>query len=103
MKSIGFNEKEMNDFLAYWLPKLQEKPYYFIGLLPEEIIEQKEQLVTSVQPDTVIRTRFVFEGLDQPFTVKEPAPVPAHTRNGFVVTDWGGTIVGKSCSDITVQ
>lgn len=103
MTTIGFNEKETADFLAYWLPKLTEKPYYFVTLLPEDVINQKEKLTFSVNPDTLIRSRFVFEGLDAPISVKSPSNIASHSRSGFTVTDWGGTIVGKSCTDVTVK
>jgi len=103
LNTIGFNDKEISDFLAYWLPKLNEKPYYFITLLPEDVINTKEALTFSVKPETLIRTRVVFEGLDAPVSVKPPATIPTHKRVGFTVTDWGGTLVGKSCTDVTVK
>lgn len=123
MTEIGFNEKEIGDFLAYWLPRLQEKPYYFITLLPESIINQKEKLVffeqktdnrpaspaggqpTTIIPDTLIRTRVVFEGLDLPVFVAplDISDLAKGNRTGFTVTDWGGTIVGKDCQDVTVK
>ncbi|MBI5451940.1 hypothetical protein HY945_00590, partial [Candidatus Gottesmanbacteria bacterium] len=33
MQKIGFNTKEISDFLDYWLPRLNEKPYYYIGVV----------------------------------------------------------------------
>lgn len=103
MKEIGFNEKEISDFMNYWLPRLTEKPYYFVTLLPENVINQKEKLAFSVSPDTLIRSRFVFEGLDAPLSVKPLTNITSHARTGFTVADWGGTIVGKSCTDVTVR
>jgi hypothetical protein len=102
MFKLGFNEKETHDFLEYWLPRLSEKPYYFITLLPEDIINSKETLIFSEKPETLIRARFVFEGLDLPVFVK-PINLPNKERNGFTVTDWGGTIVGKSCQDMVIK
>lgn len=103
MKDIGFNQKETDDFMHYWLPRLADKPYYFVSLLPEDVINQKEKLSFSVSPDTLIRSRFVFEGLDAPISVKPLTNIPNHTRDGFTVTDWGGTLVNHSCTDITVK
>ena len=103
MEKIGFNDKETSDFMSYWLPQLSEKPYYFVTLLPEEVINQKEKLTFSVSPNTLIRSRFVFEGLDAPISVKPLTNVQTHSRTGFTVTDWGGTIVGKSCTNISVK
>lgn len=102
MSDIGFNEKETGDFLSYWLPRLNEKPYYFITLLPETTINTKEQLTFSQNPDTLIRTRFAFEGLDLPLFVT-PINYTRHQRTGFTVTDWGGTLVGRGCQNISVK
>jgi len=106
MREIGFNEKEINDFLAYWLPRLTDKPYYFVTLLPEDIINEKERLTFSQNPDSLIRARFVFEGLELPYIphfpyTPLPPQIPNHERSGFVASDWGGTIVGESCTDLT--
>ncbi len=102
MKEIGFNQKETSDFLSYWLPRLTEKPYYFVSLMSEEMINRKETLTFSQTPDTLIRARFVFEGLNLP-TFVTPLSIPRHTRSGFTVTDWGGTLVGASCSEVEVK
>jgi len=97
---IGFNDKEVKDFMDYWLPKLKEKPWYFVTLIPEDLINVKEKLILSQNPDTLIRTRVVFEGLDSPLTVS-PLTLPDYKiRSGFTVTDWGGTIIGRSCTDL---
>jgi len=114
MTQIGFNEKEIADFMAYWLPRLTDKPYYFVTLLPKSTINQKERLEFSaieqssnraISPNTIIRSRFVFEGLDSPISVPNLtnwSNLTNRARNGFVVTDWGGTLVGESC-DVTVK
>ncbi|KKS95732.1 MAG: hypothetical protein UV73_C0014G0009 [Candidatus Gottesmanbacteria bacterium GW2011_GWA2_43_14] len=98
LKTSGFNETEISDFLHYWLPRLKTKPYYFVALLPEEEINRKEKLLFSRQVDTLIRTRVIFEGLDAPISIAAPR-LSGKTRSGFVVADWGGTIIGESCSD----
>lgn len=103
LHTIGFSQKETADFLDYWLPRLKEKPYYFVSLIPENQINREEKLQLSPAPDTLIRARVVFEGLDAPISIPPPQAVPSHKREGFVVADWGGSIVGKSCTDITVK
>jgi hypothetical protein len=113
MTKIGFNTQETSDFLKYWLPRLDKTPYYFVTLLPENVINEKETLLISnlqqatssylpVSPDTLIRARVIFEGLETPITVK-PITIPSHTRSGFTVTDWGGSIVGEGCDVNHVQ
>jgi len=105
LSDIGFNSQETGDFNKYWLPRLTEKPYYFITLLPEELINAKEALSFSVKPETIIRTRVVFEGLYVPIRVRPLTPLRSDPvkRQGFTVTDWGGTLVGKDCSNLEIK
>lgn len=102
MNTLGFNAKETGDFLEYWMPRLTGKPYYFITLLPQDQINSKEALNMSVTPDTLIRARFIFEGLDVP-VFAEPLHISPITRTGFTVTDWGGTLLGTSCDDVIMK
>lgn len=102
LSTIGFNQNEISDFLSYWIPRLNEKPYYFVTLLPENVINEKETLDMSVHPDTIIRSRVIFEGLDSPISVA-PINIPTHVRKGFVLADWGGSIVGEGCEVGTVK
>ena len=103
LSQIGFNQQEITDFMNYWLPRLKGKPYYFVTLIPPDQINQKEKLEFSVAPDSLIRVRVVFEGLDAPISINPPEKIEKFTRRGFVAADWGGTILGKSCSDISVK
>lgn len=103
LSQIGLNNKETSDFLSYWVPRLTEKPYYFITLLPQDVINEKERLIFSQDPDTLIRVRFLFEGLDVPMSVL-PLELPSKpAREGFVAVDWGGGIVGGNCEDGVVK
>ncbi|OGG02079.1 hypothetical protein A2W14_04145 [Candidatus Gottesmanbacteria bacterium RBG_16_37_8] len=103
LSKIGFNQQEIEDFMNYWLPKLKYKPYYFATLIESDQINQKEKLDFSVTPDTLIRVRVVFEGLVAPLSVNPPPKIDSFTRRGFTVTDWGGTIIGKSCSEVEMK
>lgn len=100
--SLGLNSREKSDFLDYWLPKLKEKPYYFIGLVPSGEVNMKEPLSLSLKPDTFVRIRLLFEGLDAPISVKTPQ-LPKVTRNGFTLVDWGGSLVGETCNGVKIH
>lgn len=96
LTQLGLNEKEKNDFLDYWLPRLISKPYYFAGLVPTEDINQQEALSINPTPANIIRVRLIFEGLDYPISVPLPK-LSEIKRNGFTVVDWGGSVVGETC------
>ncbi len=102
MKTLGLNEKETDDFLAYWLPKLVSKPYYFAGLVPVEEIDKQEVLTINPSPSNIIRVRIIFEGLDYPISVTSPKLLDIK-REGFTAVDWGGTLVGQSCEGKKIQ
>ena len=90
LPKLGLNEKESEDFQEYWLGRLTSSPYFFIGPLSREEIERIEPIEFSVQPNTFIRLRFYFKGLDEPFEIDPPVLPPPILRAGFTVVEWGG-------------
>ncbi len=92
---LGLNEREANEFIIYWLPKLESAPYTFIHFVSRE--EQNKYMPLEVQPtaDTVIRVLMAFKSLDKPIEVKEQVLLPTPARTGFTVIEWGGTEIGS--------
>lgn len=88
---LGLNAKERRDFLDFWAPKMQEKPYYFVTFVPQAIFEQLAPLSVSPKPDTVIRVFMDYRGLDAPIDV-EPLTIKTPKRRGFTVVEWGGAL-----------
>jgi hypothetical protein len=91
LPKLGLNEKEEKDFKDYWLTKLPESNYYFVGLVEKEQRDYLERLDVTPNPDTSIRFSLFFEMLDQPKQVAEPQIITPK-RNGFTLVDWGGMI-----------
>ncbi|MBI4136511.1 hypothetical protein HY469_00455 [Candidatus Roizmanbacteria bacterium] len=101
LPKLGLNEKESQDFLDYWLPKLQiEGTRWFITLIDEDEVNRVEPVSFSVQPEYFHRIRFYFENIDHkiasPITTYE-LPDTNYERNGFTVIDWGGIMGNGSC------
>lgn len=95
LEILGLNYKEKEEFIVYWLPKLESHNYNYIYFATEDEIEQEMPLELSVEPDTIIRVRMIFEGLDEYKEVEEQVLVPAPERNGFTVVEWGGTDLAR--------
>ncbi len=89
LKVLGLNEKEIADFKEFWVPKLTEKPYYFITFVPQSDFDRYAPLTVSPTPDTIIRVFFDYKGLDQSIDVT-PQKLTTPERQGFVVSEWGG-------------
>jgi hypothetical protein len=87
---LGLNYKETEEFIIYWLPKLQEKEYVYIRFQTIEEIEKNMPLYISEKPDTLIRIMMEWKGLDKCIEVQKQE-LSQVERKGFTVVEWGGT------------
>ena len=90
LEILGLNEREAEEFIVYWLPKLEENKYNFIRFQTKEEINKNMPLEITPQPDTVIRIVMEYKKLENPIEVQEQK-LETPEREGFTVVDWGGT------------
>jgi antitoxin component YwqK of YwqJK toxin-antitoxin module len=91
LKQLGLNRREANEFIVYWLPKLESSPYNLIHFAFEDY-ESMAKLIVEPKPDETIRVMMVFQPLNQKVLFKEQRlPNKVISRNGFTVVEWGGT------------
>lgn len=90
LELLGLNEKESEEFIIYWLPKLQENKYNYIRFASIEEINKNMPLEFSKEPDTIIRVLMQYKTLDKPIKVTEQK-LETPNRVGFTVVEWGGT------------
>ena len=91
---LGLNEREAEEFIVYWLPRLQKNEYNLIRFESMDEINNNMPLEFSVKPDSVIRVMMDFKSLDRPIDIKEQI-LTTPERNGFVVVEWGGTEIKR--------
>ncbi len=87
---LGLNYKESEEFIIYWLPKLEQKDYVYIRFQTMNEIEENMPLLVTPSPDTLIRIMMEWKSLDNSIDVREQVLTPV-TRNGYTVVEWGGT------------
>lgn len=91
LERLGLRGQEAKEFKEYWTKALPTSPYYFVGIMSKESIDNLEPLAISPSPKTVIRVRLYFEALSEKRDVKNPEIItPA--RDGFTVVEWGGMV-----------
>ncbi len=90
LEVLGLNEREAEEFIVYWLPKLESNKYNFIRFQTEEEINNNMPLEITPKPDTIIRIVMEFKGLEEPIQIKEQKLITPQ-RTGFTVVEWGGT------------
>ena len=87
---LGLNEREANEFIIYWLPKLEANKYNLIRFETMEEIENYMPLNIAPKPDTLIRLVMDFKCLSKPIEIEKQILIPVQ-RNGYTVVEWGGT------------
>lgn len=91
LRTMGFNEKEIGDFVTFWQPHLPEEPYTRFSWIGTSGMEQLAKLDIEPKPDSLIRAFVDYEGLTEPVTLA-PQRIPTYSRTGYVVTEWGGLL-----------
>lgn len=95
LTNIGLNNKEINEFIVYWLPLMEKNQYNYISFLKEEYTECAK-LDIYPKPDSILRVFMVFKKLNNRAATKlsekiEPVEFEGFKRNGFTVVEWGGS------------
>ena len=89
MDYIGYTNREVNEFVMYWLPILEQNEHSLVYFEQTEERNKECPLIFSTEPNTLIRTMIHIKKVDGEQTIKEQELVH-YDRNGFVVTEWGG-------------
>jgi hypothetical protein len=88
LAQLGLTPKEYNEFIVYWLPKMEGNAYNLISFQGSDYTDHAE-LTIDPEPDSVLRVFMAWKSLDEPVEVK-PQELPSFTRQGFTVVEWGG-------------
>lgn len=85
---LGLNEKERNEFIVYWLPRMEDNKYNLITFQGKAYTEHAK-LKISPEPDSILRVFMVYKPLDKAIDIPEQELEPFE-REGFTVIEWGG-------------
>lgn len=88
---LGLNRREANEFIVYWLPRMEQNPYNLISFQAGAYTDHAHLTVTP-EPDSLLRVFMTWKPLESPAEI--PAQdLPAFQRSGFTVVEWGGSEV----------
>ena len=97
---LGLNRTEANEFIVYWLPRMEKNPYNIISFQTKAYFDDIKLNVTP-SPDKVIRICMAWYGVTEKQTI-EPQNIvnlSNYNRTGKkVVVEWGGCEVKKGKS-----
>lgn len=92
LEILGLNEIEANEFIVYWLPKLEVNEYNLIRFESIEKINEQMPLEVTPTPDTIIRVLMEYKPIDKNVNINEQILTRAE-RKGFTVVEWGGSLI----------
>ncbi|MGN0577427.1 MAG: hypothetical protein ACI4J4_02280, partial [Ruminiclostridium sp.] len=92
LKLLGLNSREINDFIVFWLPFMQDNEYNVIKFQTEEYTDNAKLLVTPA-PDTQIRVFMTFTPSKDFVEIPEQQLTKAPERTGFTLVEWGGSVI----------
>ena len=91
LAQLGLTRQESNEFIVYWLPRMEQNPYNLIAFQSDAYTDHARLTVTP-EPDSLLRVFMAWKPLESP--VEIPAQdLPAFSRDGFAVVEWGGAEV----------
>ena len=88
LAEIGLTPREYNEFIVYWLPKMQDNPYNLISFQSERYTDTAK-LDIDPTPDSLLRVFMAWKPLHKAQNI-EPQMFAPFTRDGFTVVEWGG-------------
>lgn len=91
---LGLTAKEANEFIIYWLPKMEHNKFNYIYFETASEIEDNMPLKVTPTPDSIIRIMMDTKPLDEKITIPEQQ-LTSPIRTGFTVVEWGGTIINN--------
>lgn len=84
---MGLNEREINEFMIYWLPELNENEYNFIYFRINDV-NKYMPLNINYSPDTIIRIYMDYKKASKS-QKNTPQELPHVERKGFTIVEWG--------------
>jgi hypothetical protein len=93
LSDMGFNAKESADFITYWYPRMSAGEVCYIHFLFNKDIEKYAPMQVEPKPDNVFRMCMVWSPVpaNAEVTKLKEQKIPAFSRNGLTVVEWGGT------------
>ena len=91
LAKLGLTEREANEFLIYWLPRMEGNDYNLISFQREAYTENARLQITP-EPDSVLRVFMAWKALEEPVEIMSQE-LHGVERDGFTVVEWGGAEV----------
>ena len=93
LAELGLTPREANEFIVYWLPRMQDNPYNVISFQTAAYTDGAVLEITPA-PDSLLRVFMAYYPTDTEVDI-QPQTFEGFERSGFTVVEWGGTQTSK--------
>lgn len=91
---LGLQGREIDDFKAYWVDRLQGSPYHHLTFLSKEQFDEIAPLeIDGGDPQSVIRVMMTATPMNTYAEIPPQVLPETPHRNGFTVVEWGGVVL----------
>jgi hypothetical protein len=88
---MGFNSREIQDFITYWVPRMNANEVNLIHFIFNEEYNAYADLQITPKPDHIFRMFMIWQkGGEQSDMEHRGQDLPTFKRDGFTVVEWGG-------------
>ena len=91
LRQLGLTDREANEFLIYWLPRMEGNAYNLIAFQTDAYTDAA-RLHIEPAPDTLLRVFMAWKPLERAVEIA-PQTFTAPERCGFTAVEWGGAEV----------
>lgn len=89
LPKMGLLPREYNEFIVYWLPRMQNNKYNLISFQTKAYTDACKLSITP-EPDSLLRVFMAYKPIDKYIEI-EPQTFAKFERKGFTAVEWGGT------------
>ena len=90
----GLTPREANEFIIYWLPRMEQNPYNVIAFQTDAYTKGAVLEITP-NPDSLLRVFMAYYPSDEAVEIEAQA-FTSFERVGFAVVEWGGSELKKN-------
>ncbi len=87
----GLNEKETQDFITFWVPKMQNNKQNYIHFMFTNDYDQLATINIDPKPENLIRVFVLWSNAEYLKALIKPQVFPLCSRKGYTVIEWGGS------------
>lgn len=85
---MGLNDREREDFITFWAPKMVGQEYNLIRF-PNKEYSKFHPMEITPKPDSLLRVFMVYKPISGDYKIKKQQ-LSTFERSGLTVVEWGG-------------